>query len=233
MAGRRNGHEERFSTAARFGSEQSGADYVQQLWAARKAGALSSDIRLHGPNPELVSELKRLALRYGILTEYTSYLVQEPNQVANNRQLREFRVPAPEAQVGADAVERSRETRKLSGSLSLDAIVVTGAGRASDSAAVVPGGRPDRSQRIGGRLFVWRDSVWTDIAHGDSLRVINVAAFSDAYFALLRALPELVQAATLEPSVLVAGRRVSIKIGAGGKTDWASGELAKLVGDFR
>jgi len=27
-----------------------GADYVQQLWAARKAGALSSDIRLHGPN---------------------------------------------------------------------------------------------------------------------------------------------------------------------------------------
>jgi hypothetical protein len=26
---------------------------------------------------------------------------------------------------------------------------------------------------------------------------------------------------------------VSIKIGASGKTDWASGELAKLVSDFR
>ena len=233
VIGRRGGHEERFSTAARFGGEQSGSDYVQQLWAARKAGALSSDIRLHGPNPEIVSELKRLALRYGILTEYTSYLVQEPNQVANDRQLREFRVPAPEAQVGADAVERSRETRKLSGSLSLDAIVVTGAGRASDSAPAVPGGRPDRSQRIGGRLFVWRDSVWTDIAHADSLHVVNVAAFSDAYFALLRALPELVQTATLEPAVLVAGRRASIKIGAGGKTTWTDGELAALVRDFR
>jgi Ca-activated chloride channel homolog len=233
VIGRRSGHEERFSTAARFGGEQTGADYVQQLWAARKAGALSSDIRLHGPNPELVSELKRLALRYGILTEYTSYLVQEPNQVANNRQMREYRAPAPEAQAGADAVQRSRETRKLAGSLSLDAIVVTGVARAADSLAAVPGGRPDRSQRIGGRLFVWRDSVWTDIAHGDSLPVVKVAAFSDAYFALLRVLPELVRAATLEPAVLVAGRRVSIKIEAGGKTEWASGELAKLVSDFR
>ena len=231
VIGRRGGHEERFSTAARFGSEQSGADYVQQLWAARKAGTLSSEIRLHGPNPEIVSELKRLALRYGILTEYTSYLVQEPNQVANNRQMHEFRAPAPEAQAGADAVERSREARKLAGSLSLDAIVVTG-GRA-DSLAAGPGERADRSRRIGGRLFVWRDSVWTDIAHADSLRVVNVAAFSDAYFALLRALPELVQPATLEPAVLVAGRRTSIKIQAGGKTEWASGELATLVSDFR
>ncbi len=233
VTGRRNGREERFSTGAPFGSDQSSADYVQQLWAARKAGALSSELRLHGPNPEIVSELKRLALRYGILTEYTSYLVQEPNQVANNRQMREFRAPAPEAQAGADWVERSRETRKLAGSLSLDAIVVTGMGRAADSLAAVPGGRPDRSQRIGGRLFVWRDSTWTDIAHGDSLRVVKVAAFSDAYFALLRALPELVQAATLEPAVLVAGRRTSIKIAAGGKTEWASGELATLVSDFR
>ena len=38
---------------------------------------------------------------------------------------------------------------------------------------------------------------------------------------------------SLEPAVLVAGRRVSIKIEPGGKTDWAPGELAKLVKDFR
>src|SRR5438128_4558474 len=230
VIGRRGRHEERFSTAARFGSEESGADYIQQLWAARKAGALSSEIRLHGPNPEIVSELKRLALRYGILTEYTSYLVQEPNVLARPVPLQP---PAPEAQAGAGAVQRSREARKLAGSLSLDAIVVTGAVGVADSLAAVPGGRSDRSQRIGGRLFVWRDSVWTDIAHGDSLRVVNVAAYSDAYFALLRALPELVRAATLEPAVLVAGRRVSIKIEGSGKTTWTDGELTALVRDFR
>ena len=228
VTGRRNGREERFSTNARFGSEQPGGDYIQQLWAARKAGALSSDIRLHGPNPEIVNELRRLALRYGILTEYTSYLVQEPNIVARPMPLQ----PAPQDQAGADAVQRSEAARKLASSFNLEAVVVTGAASA-DSVVVGERGKVSRSQRVGGRVFAWRDGVWTDIAHGDSLRVANVAAFSDAYFALLRALPELVQAATLEPAVLVAGRRVSIKIGAGGETEWASGELAKLVSDFR
>ena len=230
VTGRRSEREERFSTGARFGSEQPGTDYIQQLWAARKAGALSSDIRLHGQNPEIVNELKRLALRYGILTEYTSYLVQEPNQVVNNRLMREYRAPAPQDQAGADAVQRSRAEKALSGSLHLEAVVVTAA---ADSVSARGAAMQNRTQRIGGRMFVWRDSVWTDIAHGDSLRVVRVVAYSDAYFALLRALPELVQPATLEPAVLVAGRRVSIKIEAGGKTTWTDGELAALVRDFR
>src|SRR5207244_593795 len=114
---------------------------------------------------EIVSELKRLALRYGILTEYTSYLVQEPNVLARPMPLQP---PAPEAQAGAGAVQRSREARKLAGSLSPDASVVTGAVRVADSLAV-----------------------------------------------------------------LVAGRRVSIKIEGSGKTTWTDGELTALVRDFR
>ena len=229
VTGRRSGRDERFSTGGRFGGEQPGADYIQQLWAARKAGALSSDIRLHGANPEIVTELKRLALRYGILTAYTSYLVQEPSVAA-----RAIPLPAamPRDQAGVGAVQQSQRERRLANSYNLDAVVVTAA-PVADSLAAAPGDRAGRSRRVGGRLFVWRDSAWTDIAHGDSLRVVRVAAFSDAYFALLRALPELAQPAALEPAVLVAGRRVSIKIEAGGRTDWAAGELLKLVSDFR
>jgi Ca-activated chloride channel family protein len=227
VVGRRGGREERFTTAARFGGEQAAADYVQQLWAARKAGALSSDIRLHGPNPEMVSELKRLALRYGILTEYTSYLVQEPSVVARPMPLQ---APAPQDQAGAEAVQRSRREKALTGSLLLSEVVVTGS--AADSLSRGGAATENKTRRAAGRVFVWRDSTWTDIAHGDSLRVVNVAAFSDAYFALLRALPELMQAATLEPAVLVAGRRVSIKIGTSGKTTWTDGELERLVREF-
>jgi len=227
VVGRRGGREERFTTAARFAGEQAGADYVQQLWAARKAGALSSEIRLHGPNPEIVSELKRLALRYGILTEYTSYLVQEPNVVARPMPLQ---APAPQDQAGAEAVQRSRREKALTGSLLLSEVVVTG--RAADSLSRGGAATENKTRQAAGRVFVWRDSTWTDIAHGDSLRVVSVAAFSDAYFALLRALPELVQAATLEPAVLVAGRRVSIKIGPDGKTTWTDGELERLVREF-
>ena len=223
VAGRRSGREERFSTAARF-AEGSGNEYIQQLWAARKAGALSRDIRLHGSNPETVNELKRLALRYGILTEYTSYLVQEPDQVVRRRMWRDGPIPAAPApldQAGAGAVERSRAEKALAGSARLSEMP------AADSVTRA------RTQRVGGRLFVWRDSAWIDVAHDDSLRVVRVAAYSDAYFALLRALPELLQPATLTPAVLVAGRRVSIEIEASGNTTWADGELERLVREFR
>ena len=229
VTGRRNGHEERFTTTARFGDELPGADYVQQLWAARKAGALSREIRLHGANPEIVSELKRLALRYGILTEYTSYLVQEPGVVAQRPDFLNAR-PAPAAQVGSEAVGRAKAEKLMAGSVSLDAVVVSGS---ADSIALRERGSATRTQRVGGRMFMWRDSTWTDLAHGDSLRVVTVEPFSDAYFALLRALPELRGPAALGSSVLVAGRRVSLKIAARGKTTWTDGELATVVRDFR
>src|SRR5437764_10615940 len=155
VTGRRNGREESFTTNARFGDENAGSDYIPQLWAARKAGALSRELRLHGPNSELVSELKRLALRYSILTEYTSYLVQEPNQVVV-RPLFDCvsppaPAPAPRDQAGADAVQRSRAEKALAGSAQLSAVTVTGYARADSIArsSAEAGG----TQRVGGRLF--------------------------------------------------------------------------------
>ena len=62
---------------------------------------------------------------------------------------------------------------------------------------------------------------------------MTVEACSHAYFALVQALPELMKPVALERAVLVAGRRVSIKIGAYGKTVWTEGELDALVQDFR
>ena len=222
VTGRRNGHEERFATSA-AATPQSGADYIPQLWAARKVGALTREIRLHGQNPEIMNELERLALRYGILTEYTSYLVQEPNQVVVRPP---FDRIAPAAQVGALSVDRARREAKSA--------AVANAAEAADMDEAVRGRLAGQaSRRVGGHLFVRRDSVWTDVAHGDSLPVVRVAAFSDAYFALLRALPELVKPAALEPAVLVAGRRVSIKIEPGGKSTWQDGELERLVREFR
>jgi Ca-activated chloride channel family protein len=232
VRGRRNGRQEEFRTAVPAASD---ARYIEQLWAARKAGALSREIRLRGQTRELVDALKQLALRYGILTEYTSYLVQEPNVVARQRE--ELRVmnapaPAPRDQAGSGAVAKSARQDSLSSTLYLDAVVVSAAGAEADDVRRTRSGS-NPTQRVGGRLFIWRDSTWTDLGHGDSLRVVTVAPYSDAYFALLRAMPDLGQAAALEPAVLVAGRRASIKIESGGKTAWRPGELDALVRDFR
>jgi len=234
VRGRRNGRQEEFS--ATVGERESGdARYIEQLWAARKVGALSREIRLRGQTRELMDALKQLALRYGILTEYTAYLVQEPNVVAR-RAAEERSLAAPAAapleQAGAGAVSKSARDGIMTGASRLDAITMTAnAAEIDDVRRARSGINP--TQRVGGRLFIWRDSTWTDLGHGDSLHVATVAPYSDAYFALLRALPDLAPAAALEPAVLMAGRRASIKIGAGGKTRWLPGELERLVREFR
>lgn len=235
VRGRRNGRQEEFRTTF-TDRDNDGARYIEQLWASRKAGALSREIRLRGQTRETMDALKQLALRYGILTEYTAYLVQEPNVVA--RGLEEDRLmnapaPAPAEQAGSKAVGRAERERSMRDAVHLDAVVVTAQGAANgfDAARAHSGISP--TQRIGGRLFIMRDSTWTDLGHGDSLNVVSIAPYSEAYFALLKALPDLREAAALEPAVLVAGKHTSIKIGGGGKTRWNPGELERLVREFR
>jgi Ca-activated chloride channel family protein len=231
VRGRRGSADEQFRSGA-VNASSSGNSYIPRLWAARKAGALAREIRLHGQTPETMAALKDLALRYGILTEYTSYLVQEPNLVARPLEDRTgasngMVPPPPSAQSGAGAVSRATQDARLAARSvdlgdreELDQMLL---GRAGIS--------PTR--RVGGRLFILRDGVWTDLAQTDSQHVVTVAPFSDAYFALLRAAPELAPAAALTPAVLVAGLHVSVKIAAGGKESWTAGELERFVADFR
>jgi len=234
VMGRRSGRQEEFRTTFTDRSNDD-ARYIEQLWAARKAGTLSREIRLHGQTKELMDALKQLALRYGILTEYTSYLVQEPSialrREAENRAL-QASAPAPVDQAGAAAVGKAARDRAMTETAQLQEVVVTVDGVALDEARRARSGI-NPTQRVGGRLFIMRDSTWTDLGHGDSLRVVSIAPYSEAYFELLKALPDLRDPAALEPAVLVAGRRASIKIEARGKTRWNPGELERLVRDFR
>jgi Ca-activated chloride channel homolog len=231
VRGRRNGAAEQFRSDPVQTDERTADEYIPRLWASRKAGALSREIRLHGQTAELMNALKALALRYGILTEYTSYLVQEPGVVATNpvgvEDLRRAAPAAPRDQAGAGAVARSR----VEAQSATQSVVVPDREALEGLLRGRSGINPTR--RAGSRLFILRNDVWTDLGHGDSLPVITVAPFSDAYFALLQAVPELAQPAALTPAVLVAGRHVSLKIAAGGKETWRPGELQTVVRDFR
>ncbi len=70
----------RFPVALKGGSRE--ADYLPRVWASRKIGYLLDEIRLHGGKKELEDEVKALAQKYGIVTPYTSYLVQDDTALA-------------------------------------------------------------------------------------------------------------------------------------------------------
>ncbi|MCC6314423.1 MAG: VWA domain-containing protein, partial [Thermomicrobiales bacterium] len=54
-----------------------GDGWLPRLWATRRIGYLLNQIRLSGENRELVDEIVRLSVRFGIVTPYTSYLLTE------------------------------------------------------------------------------------------------------------------------------------------------------------
>ncbi|MEO8032449.1 MAG: VIT domain-containing protein [Gemmatimonadota bacterium] len=237
VEGERNGRRERFTVAAAFPETESSNDFVPRLWASRRIGDLTRQVRIEGSTPDRISQIRDLGLRYGILTEYTSYLVQEPGAVAGQPNMIEDRnrpvsAPAPSAQTGSAGFRRADESAKLSAVSNLaaaDALADRKAEAEKDNQR--GGGSPMR--RLGGRLFTDKAGVWTDARHRDSLRIVKVQPFSPAYFALAKALPELTQYLSAGNQVLVAGQRVSIRIAPDGMTTMPAGELNRTVKDFR
>jgi hypothetical protein len=173
--------------------------------------------------------MRDLALRFGILTEYTSYLVQEPERLANGPPP----MPQPESareQNGVGAFDRARRSAKFAETKTLQGAEEIAAGMAGGMAPTA--GAPP-AKLVGGRMFVLRDSVWTDLGNPDRISITAIAAFSPAYFALVRMLPELTPYLLAGEDVLVAGRRGSIRIAHQGIESWKPGELVALVRNFR
>ena len=78
-----------------------------------------------------------------------------------------------------------------------------------------------------------RGRVWTDVTQADRITVTDVAAYSKAYFELVRQLPEVAPYLSVGDEVLIAGRRASVRVGGSGVKVWQPGQLAEVVRNFR
>ena len=237
IEGTRNGRRERFTIEAQFGRHEPGNEYIAPLWAARRIGELTRQIRLEGSNSELIAAVRDLGLRYGILTEYTAYLVQEPGVIAAGRPMQ----AAPPAgalaarqMTGAAAFEAAKSSANLATSNSLQVTDMAVRGRIDEMReSRGAAGRGGEVRRAGGRLFTLRGGIWTDLTPSDSTgSTLTVAPFSQAYFALIAARPSLKPALAVGTSVALAGHRVRLVIADGGVTEWAPGALERFLHDF-
>ncbi|HET9004532.1 MAG TPA: hypothetical protein VFN39_11080, partial [Gemmatimonadaceae bacterium] len=223
-----------WSERVTFPDRERGNAFVPRLWATQRIGWLTAEKRRGGASTEMNDEIRTLGERYAIPTEFTSYLVQEPNNVAATPMLRgqagagagrADRAAAPQAApiasdfARAKASSMQREARSLAEADS--------ASSATESTV---------SRRIGARLFVLRDSVWTD-ARGDassmaSVRKVRVRPYSAAYFALLRAVPELADPFGLGDRVIVFGRKVAVEVAADGDEQLSERQVAAVGADW-
>jgi Ca-activated chloride channel family protein len=233
IRGRRGNRAERFSTAATFAEHTEANDFIPRLWASRKIGFLSQQLRLNGANKELVEEIRKTALRYGLLSEYTSYLVQEPMEVADGRggvRLEAMTVggavASPSASTGVGAVQQAKRDQLRRQAVSADELEAS-------NEAMLQIGHMGQSRHVAGRLFKDVEGVWTDLMHADSAQTVRIELFSAAYFAVLKALPELEPYVTEFGAVVVAGERMSVQFGDAGAATVSESGLRRLVQEFR
>jgi Ca-activated chloride channel homolog len=248
VRGRRANRTETFALDARFPDRANGNDFIPRLWAARKLGELTRQVRLSGPDPELVEEIRRTALRYGLLSEYTAHLVQEPTTFAAGQRPGDGAIrlrgtwpsvsAAPAAVTGQAAVQSAEAARVRREVASAADLAVAEQALESRIAQADRSDRSDRADRadrriVAGRAFELRDSVWTQTRIPDGIREVAIQLYSDAYFVLLAAAPELRPVVgALEP-VVVAGERVALRFGDEGRETLSPREAARLTAEFR
>jgi len=189
-------------------TRQGGASFIPQLWATRKVGYLLTQVRLHGANSELVDEIIALSVRYGIVTPYTSFLIDDTEDALShegrasiaNEQMA-LATPAPQVASGVGA----------SGEAAVAKSVTQEALRTADR---VENAGATQVRQVGDRAFVLRDGIWTDTRYELGDECERVAFGSERYWQLARQHPAWGACLALGEQVILLEGGVAYYMGA-------------------
>ena len=216
LRGTVNGEEKVFVYDDQFFRLRSGDEFIPRLWATRAIGHLLTQIRLHGENPELVQSVVDLSIRYGIITPYTSYLIEEDDiftqsgrQGIVDEEMEEMaEEPAPFT--GAEAVSEAAAAGEMADAaapLALPTLTASDDGFGGGTAV------SEQVQFVGSKTFVWRDGLWVDTGFDPDVYTVTPVNFaSDGYFELVTAVPELADYFAIDQRVLVVHEDVAYEI---------------------
>lgn len=220
-----------WSSRVSFPRRTSANAFVPRLWAAQRIGWLAAEKRRgDGNTGEIDREIKALGERYGIPTEFSSYLVVEPGMNVNVAR-RDAAVPAATGalRLAESVVGAAAPAPALANERKFEAARQAAEQRAAQSLADVDVGAKAGTRQVGARQFLQRGTVWTDLRHVAGQRTIQVKAYSPLYFDLMDRLDGLREALALGDEVLVAGRAVSIQVGPAGLERMTAAELSDVV----
>jgi Ca-activated chloride channel family protein len=181
-----------------------GAEFLPRLWATRKIGSLLNEVRLRGPQEELVDQIVRLSIQYGIVTPYTSFLVTEPKALGQDAQddiAADFfgqMLAAPSAVSGEEAVERA---------------AAEGAFSEAEVPLELDQNAKDIVQVVGSRTFSLIDGVWVDTRFDpESMPTTRLPFLSEEYFSLASERDDVGAALALGPKVILLVDGIAIEV---------------------
>ena len=239
----------------RFPGRESDNAFVGRLWAAQRLGWLAAEKRKRGASSELDAEIKSLGEKFGIPTEFSSYLVLEPGMTVTSGLRRDAAMPATAPANAASGRANEERARRLGeGSLQLSSVVVTGTASESqrkeqefaaakqaaqqrdaksladvDAASQVGDELQKNTRQVEQRTFKLVNGVWTDVRQTPTMRTVQVKPFSPLYFELVQQLKGLGPTLALGERVVVAGRAVAIEFASNGLERMSDSDLRAVV----
>jgi Ca-activated chloride channel family protein len=215
----------------RFPARERDNAFVSRLWAAQRLGWLAAEKRKRGGSNELDAEIKSLGERFGIPTEFSSYLVLEPGMQVADGVRRERLGAAPPANAAPATGSANRERQMAQSGVRLSEVVVTGATASKqqefDAAKRSANQRDAKSladvdesaqlaaaggiRQVEQRIFRLVNGVWIDARQTPTMRTVQVKPYSALYFELVQQLSGLGPALALGERVIVAGRAVAVE----------------------
>jgi len=212
VSGSLSGEPTRYECQADLPSDPS-ADttaFVAPLWAARKIGYLLQEIRLHGENDELITEVVRLSKKFGIVTEYTEFIASVTGDVSTEVAVNEARNRmnmANSVQAGQWAFNQARNDRQLQQKV----VATKGANFYLDR----QGRRvaTENIQQFDDNVFYLREGQWVDAQDQGDRKARTVKLFSKEYNDLVRNNRRFAQAQRLgwAMSINVGDERVVVE----------------------
>jgi Ca-activated chloride channel family protein len=169
--------------------------FLPRIWATRRIGYLLEEIRLHGDQAELVDEVKKLGLKYGIVTPYTSFLITEEER-------EHLDIAAPEA-------IKAFEEKKVTGAGGVRMAKATQRFKAEDQAVHV------ESRMIkykDDKTFYLRNGFWVDSEYVEGNAVIEIEFNSDDYFKLISDKPGIVKYLSVAKDLIISYDGLNYKI---------------------
>ncbi|MBC8358083.1 MAG: VWA domain-containing protein [Candidatus Aminicenantes bacterium] len=195
LSGKVRKKEEKFILKKQELVKEESYSFLPRLWATRRIGYLIEEIRLYGVNKELVDEVKKLGLKYGIVTPYTSFLVTE-------KERRTIDAAAPEA-------EKALAARKVTGA---GAVKIARASQMLKEVTQAPQVVSQRIRYKGEKTFYLKDGYWVDSVYKEGSPVKEIRFNSDDYFRLLSRKPGITKYLSVAANIIVNYEGESFKI---------------------
>ena len=178
LSGRSNDTTKKFIYKTTFPDERIENEFIPKIWASRKIGYLTDQARLHSYDKELIDEIVQLSKDYGIITEYTSFLVHEDRNMsrAEMSEATEYNFKdANKMQVGSWAVSQGMNSSRLQ----YNGRVFDNKNNDQSGAYVSMNGR---TRQVRDRAFYYRNGQWIDSTLEKYEPYKEITNFSKEYF---------------------------------------------------